>query len=86
MPVPSMTKGLSIALLLPADLAYREGPIIEALGPSSTFLAALGIMITSVYLWGVLERRDRTVLGMGIDSAVVLVLYGLGIAVFATLP
>lgn len=78
------TNCLSIALFLPADLAYREGPIIDALGADSSFLAAIGIMTTSVYLWGILERRDRTVFGMGIDSAVVLVLYAAGIAIFST--
>ncbi|WP_235935020.1 sodium:calcium antiporter [Candidatus Laterigemmans baculatus] len=79
------TNCLTLALFLPADLAYRKGPIIDALGPSASFLAALGIMTTSIYLWGVLERRDRTVFGMGIDSAVVLVLYVVGLVIYASI-
>lgn len=76
------TNSIEIALFLPADVAYREGAIIDALSPSAIFLAAMGIMATCIYLWGVLERRDRTVLGMGQDSAAILVLYILGMGVF----
>lgn len=76
------TNSLEVALFLPADIAYREGPIMEALDPMASFLGALGVMVTSVYLWGILERRDRTLFGMGHDSAVVLVLYLLGLGLF----
>lgn len=79
------TNALEIALFLPADVAHRDGSIIDALQPSSAFLAALGVVVTAIYLWGVLERRDRTVLGMGWDSLAVLVATFAGMAVFATL-
>lgn len=72
------TNCLSIALFLPADLAYWQGAMIQELDMSSIFLAALGIIVTAIYLWGVLERRDSTVLGMGWDSALVLIVYSLG--------
>ncbi|QEG33369.1 sodium:calcium antiporter [Bythopirellula goksoeyrii] len=76
------TNSLEVALFLPADLAYRTGGIIDALNPSAAYLGALGIMATSIYLWGILERRDRTILGMGQDSFVILCLYFLGIGFF----
>lgn len=76
------TNSLEIALFLPADIAYRGGSIIDRLAPSSAFLGALGIMVTSVYLWGILERRDRTVLGFGQDSLTVLLLYLAGMTLF----
>lgn len=76
------TNSLEIALFLPADIGYREGAIIDALSPASLFLAAMGIMATCIYLWGILERRDRTVFGMGQDSAAVLVLYVVGMGLF----
>ncbi len=51
---------------------------------SSIFSASLGIVLTAIYLLGMLERRDQTILRMGWDSAWVLVLGFLGIAaVFA---
>jgi len=76
------TNSLEIALFLPADLAYRDGSIIDAMNPSSVFLAALGIMVTAAYLWGILERRDRTVFGFGQDSLVVVLLYATGMSLF----
>lgn len=39
---------------------------------SATFAAAVGIFLTAVYLWGLLERRNKTIFGMGVDSIVVL--------------
>lgn len=78
------TNCISVALLLPADLAYREGAIVDVLGQPSTFLAAIAIIVTGMYVWGVLERRDRTLWGMGLDSIAVLVVYLAGMAVFAT--
>ena len=76
------TNSLAIALFLPAELAYRQGAIFDVLRPSATFLAALGIIVTCLYLWGVLERRDRTVLGMGYDSLAVLVVYFSGLTLY----
>lgn len=76
------TNSLEIALFLPAEFAYREGSIIDAMLPSTGFLGALGIMLTTTYLWGILERRDRTFLGMGQDSFVVVLLYFAGMTLF----
>ena len=44
------------------------------------YLAALGVLLTVVYMWGLVFRSSRKVLRMGIDSLVVLSLYALGIA------
>ncbi len=43
------------------------------------YLAGLGILLTTVYLYGLIFRPRRQVLNMGLDSVVVLVLYALGI-------
>ncbi|MEZ6090325.1 MAG: hypothetical protein R3C05_20325 [Pirellulaceae bacterium] len=76
------TNSLEVALFLPAEIAYREGPIFDAMQPSSSMLASLGIVVTALYLWGILERRDRTIFGMGFDSFAVLVVYALGLTLF----
>lgn len=72
------TNAFNLALFLPADAFYVDGTIMGALDGRSVFLAALAIVLTCIYLWGVLERRDRTVLGFGIDSAAVLIVYAAG--------
>jgi cation:H+ antiporter len=43
------------------------------------YLAALGILLTCVYIAGLIFRPGRRVLGMGIDSLAVLILYCIGI-------
>ncbi|MDX6664943.1 MAG: cation:H+ antiporter [Solirubrobacteraceae bacterium] len=43
------------------------------------YLAGLGALLTVVYMWGLVMRPARRVLGMGLDSLVVLVLYLVGI-------
>ncbi len=44
------------------------------------YLTALAILLTVVYLLGLLFRPKRRIARMGTDSLMVLVLYGLGIA------
>jgi cation:H+ antiporter len=76
------TNVIEIALFLPADIAYQGGSIFDSLNSSANLLAALGILATCIYLWGILERRDKTVLGMGYDSAAVLVVYLSGMILY----
>ncbi len=44
------------------------------------YLAGLGVLLTTVYLYGLIFRPSRLFLRMGIDSLLVLTLYALGIA------
>jgi cation:H+ antiporter len=44
------------------------------------YLTALGIVLTVVYLWGVVTRPNRMVWRLGLDSLAVLLLYAAGIA------
>jgi cation:H+ antiporter len=44
------------------------------------YLTALGIVLTVVYLWGLVTRPNRQVWRMGVDSLAVLLLYAAGIA------
>jgi cation:H+ antiporter len=74
-----------LGLLALADAFYTPGPIMPQIDRSATFAAALGLVLTAVYLWGMIERRDRTILRMGVDSAVVITLYPIGLLVLYTL-
>lgn len=44
------------------------------------YLAGLGVLLTAVYLYGLIVRPTRRILRMGVDSFTVLALYILGIA------
>jgi cation:H+ antiporter len=48
---------------------------MDSVGRASLFIAESGMAGTCVYLWGLLERRDKTVSRMGIDAAIVVLVY-----------
>lgn len=75
------TNALLVALLFLSDVFYRRGPVLEAVDRSAAFAAAVGIVTTSIYLLGMLERRNRVVLGMGLDSLAVLLVYAMALVV-----
>jgi cation:H+ antiporter len=70
-----------VALLILAELLYRDGTIMAHVGGAVVFVAAIGAIMTSIYLLGMLERQDRTVLGVGWDSAAAVLIYIGGMAV-----
>lgn len=76
---------LDTSVLFLADLAFPGGPVLGEVGTFSLVGALLGILVTAVYLVGLLERRKRVVLGMGMDSLVVLILYFGGVSLLYTL-
>ena len=75
------SNSFDVSLLLLVDVLHRGGSVLAATEQSMLFAATLGAALTCVYLLGLLERRDRTVLGVGWDSLVVAVLYLGGVAV-----
>lgn len=66
-------------LFLVASLVSGQAALPQA-QRSDIYLAGLGILLTTVYLYGLIFRSRRQALRMGVDSVVVLVLYVLGIA------
>jgi cation:H+ antiporter len=79
------TNCLEVAMFLLADVLYRGGPILAAVDRSAMFAGAIGMVVTCIFLLGLLERRDRTVLRMGVDSLAVLVVYGVGLVALYSL-
>jgi cation:H+ antiporter len=66
-------------LFLLASLLSGEAVLPQA-EPTDIYLTGLGILLTAVYVWGLIFRPRRRVLSMGVDSLVVLMLYAAGIA------
>lgn len=66
---------IMLVLLFPADILYREGPILAAAGRTEMLSIIFGILVTAIYVVGLLVRRKPRVLGMGVDSALVLTVY-----------
>jgi len=68
-----------VVLFLVADLIAGT-PVLPQAGRQNAWLADLGIALSVVYCWGVIRRREDTVWRLGYDSALAVVVFGLGIA------
>ncbi len=66
---------IMVFLLLPTDLLYRQGLILNQIDPMASFALLSGIVVTGIYLTGLLIRRNKNWLGLGIDSWLVLIVY-----------
>ena len=72
-------------LVFVVDAVYPGGPVLNEVGAFTAFAAMLGVVVSALFLIGLIERRDRTVLRMGYDSLAVLGAYLAGVAVLFTL-
>lgn len=75
------TNLFNVTILVLVDLLHPGDPVLRAAGPFAAFAALLALLLTATFMVGMLERRDRTVLRMGWDSALVLLAYSIGVAV-----
>lgn len=74
-----------LALLFPIDAIALGEPVFNRMGDFSVTAAALGAGLTTLLLIGLAERRDRTVLSMGVDSIAILLVYGGGLYLLYTM-
>jgi cation:H+ antiporter len=75
------SNAFDVALLFLAELLHRRASILEGLEPSVVFMPAIGTLMTGIYLWGLMERENRTLGRIGWDSAAALVTYAGGVTV-----
>lgn len=75
------TNLFNILLVFGVDLLYRGGPALQEVGRFSLATSLLAALLASIYLVGLIERRDRTIARMGLDSAAVLLFYAAGLFV-----
>ncbi len=73
---------IMIALLLPADMLYRQGVLLDQIDDTAAFALVSGIVVTGIFVAGLLLRHKRRFLGMGVDSVAVLAVYLATLAVF----
>jgi cation:H+ antiporter len=60
-----------------ADVFYREGSIYAAVGDDAVLVTAVALVATAVVTLGLLRRERHGVGNIGLESTVVLVLYGM---------
>lgn len=67
---------IMIFLLLPADIVYTEGLLLNEIDASAALALVCGMVITAVYCFGLVTRPHKTLFKrMGYDSVAVLLLY-----------
>lgn len=76
---------INLAQILLADLVFAGGPIINEVGRFEIISALLGAVLIGIYLVGLLERRNPTVMRMGYDSLAVIILFVLGVILLSTI-
>lgn len=79
------TNILNVGLIFGIDIIAKQSPVLNHLGSFSVVAALLGALLTGLFLMGLAERRDRTFLRMGMDSLLVLLFYGAGLALLFNL-
>jgi cation:H+ antiporter len=78
------TNFINLSLILLSDAVFTGGPVINELSRFETVSALLGAVLTGVFLIGLLERRNSTVMKMGWDSLAVMILFAGGLVLLYT--
>ena len=75
----------NFALIFVIDLVSPGPPVLSLAGPFEAMAALLALLMSGVFVLGLIERRDRTIMRMGEDSIAVLLVYAAGLAVLVTI-
>lgn len=75
------TNLLNVGLVFAVDAVAAGPPVLNRVGLFAAVGALLGIVVTTLYLVGLSERRDRTIGRLGVDSVLVLAVYAGGLVV-----
>lgn len=79
------TNLFNVTIIVLVDALYPGDSVLVEAGRFASFSALLALLLTTLFLVGLIERRDRTVLRMGFDSLTAFFVYGAGVAVLYTL-
>ena len=75
----------NVAMIFVIDLAAPGPPVLGAGGAFEALAALLAMLLTGIFVLGLIERRDRTVLRMGYDSLAAILVYGAGLVLLTGL-
>ena len=76
---------MQLTFFLLADLLAGT-PVLPTASTHSLWLGALGAIVTTCYIFGLLARREKKVVGLGPDSPVVLLTYIGGVVLLTYVP
>lgn len=73
---------IMMGLIFPADVIFQDGPILGQVGDTVQLASILGILVTSIYIVGLIIRRKPRIGSLGLDSVFVLLTYVLSLVLF----
>ena len=79
------TNLFNIQIIFVADLFYRGGPVLNEAGTFEIAAACLSVIMTGIFVVGMLERRDKTIWRLGTDSALAIVVFAVGLFYLSSL-
>ncbi|HEY0825572.1 MAG TPA: hypothetical protein VGD76_17420 [Ramlibacter sp.] len=79
------TNLFNVTIIVLVDALHPGGPVLVETGRFASFGALLALVLTGLFLVGLIERRDRTLGRLGIDSVAALLAYAGGLAVLYAL-
>jgi cation:H+ antiporter len=75
------TNLFNVMIIVVVDQLHPGKPVLVEVGAFAAFAALLASVLTLLFLVGMIERRDKTILRMGIDSLAAIVCYAAGLFV-----
>jgi cation:H+ antiporter len=75
------TNLFNVTIIVLVDALHPGGPVLPEVGRPASVGALIGIVLTSIFLVGLIERRNRAFMRMGYDSIAVLIAYAAGLVV-----
>jgi len=79
------TNLFNVQIIFIADLFFSDGPVLNEAGLFEVTAACLSIVMTGIFVVGMLERRDKTIWRLGLDSALAILVFAIGLIGLSTL-
>ena len=66
---------IMLVLVFPADILFRQGPILQGTSRTVSLALGVGLVVTAIYLVGLIIRRKPRIRRVGLDSILVLIVF-----------
>ncbi|MEO0752126.1 MAG: hypothetical protein AAFY25_10000 [Pseudomonadota bacterium] len=73
---------IMLVLVFPADILFRGGPILQDTSRTVGLALAFGLVVTAVYLIGLIVRRKPRIAEVGLDSILVFITFFASLAAY----